>query len=77
MLSNTIKKADEGTEEKKVLAKVEPKKKPPFYVAPRKSITSKKGILSGDTEDEVRAKYLVGGEDALKAFIKSGHILKG
>ncbi len=54
-----------------------PTKKPPFYVSPRKSLTSKKGILSGDTEDEVKAEYLAGGEDALKAFVKSGHILKG
>lgn len=52
-------------------------KKPPFYVAPRKSLTSKKGILSGDTEDEVKAEYLAGGNDALQAFIKSGHVLKG
>lgn len=55
----------------------EPKKKPPFYVAPRKAITSKKGILSGDRADEVKAEYLAGGDEALKAFIKSGHVVKG
>jgi len=52
-------------------------KKPEYYVAPRKSLTSKKGILSGDTEDEVKAEYLAGGNDALQAFVKSGHVLKG
>ena len=52
-------------------------KKPPFYVAPGKAITSKKGILSGDTSDEVKAEYLEGGKDALAAFVESGHILKG
>ena len=54
-----------------------PTKKPEYYVAPRKSLTSKKGILSGDTEDEVKAEYLAGGNDALQAFVESGHVLKG
>ena len=52
-------------------------KKPAYYVAPRKALTSKKGILSGDTVDEVKAEYLAGGEDALAAFVESGHVLKG
>ena len=52
-------------------------KKPPFYVAPRKALTSKRGILSGDTADEVKVEYLEGGQEALDNFIKSGHILKG
>lgn len=52
-------------------------KKPPFYVAPGKSLTSKKGILSGDTSDEVKAEYLSGGKKALDAFVESGHVLKG
>ena len=54
-----------------------PAKKPPFYVAPRKAITSKRGILSGDTADEVKVSDLAGGKDAFEAFIESGHILKG
>lgn len=53
------------------------KKKPPFYVAPGKSITTKTGIKSGDTEDEIKATDLSGGKEALDAFVKSGHILKG
>lgn len=57
--------------------KAQPAPKPAYYVAPRKSITSKKGILSGDTEDEVKAEYLAGGDVALQAFVKSGHVLKG
>lgn len=55
----------------------EAKKKPPYYMAPRKSLTSKRGILSGDTEDEVKAEYLAGGQAALDAFVASGHVLKG
>lgn len=51
--------------------------KPPFYVAPGKSLTSKKGILSGDNEAEVKAEYFAGGKEALDAFVKSGHVLKG
>lgn len=53
------------------------KKKPPYYLAPRKSITTKRGILSGDTEDEITEKDLNGGKAALDAFVESGHILKG
>ncbi|MCH9837692.1 hypothetical protein K0U83_18665 [bacterium] len=51
--------------------------KPEYYVAPRCAITSKRGILSGDTEDEVKAEYLAGGAEALKAFVSAGKILKG
>lgn len=57
--------------------KVKKEKKPPFYVAPGKALTSKKGILSGDTSDEVKAEYLPGGKEALDRFVKSGHVLKG
>lgn len=70
-------KAAAAKKAERMAGKPQPKKKPPFYVAPRKAITSKKGILSGDTEDEVKAEYLEGGKDALEAFIESGHILKG
>lgn len=49
---------------------------PPYYVAPRCALTTKRGILSGDTADEVREEDLVGGAEAMKAFLKSGHILK-
>lgn len=52
-------------------------KKPVYYVAPRKALTSKRGILSGDTADEVKPEYLAGGQEALDDFVKSGHILKG
>lgn len=70
-------KAAAAKKAERMAGKPQPKKKPPFYVAPRCAITSKKGILSGDTEDEVKAEYLPGGKDALEAFIESGHILKG
>jgi len=53
------------------------KKKPPFYVAPRCAVTTKRGILSGDSEDEIKAEDLPGGEADLKAFVESGHVLKG
>jgi len=57
--------------------KVPAKKKPPFYVAPRCAVTTKRGILSGDSEDEIKAEDLPGGEADLKAFVDSGHVLKG
>jgi hypothetical protein len=57
-------KEDEATEEKK----------PPFSVAPGKAITSKRGILSEG--DEVKAEDFPTGDKALKAFVKSGHIVK-
>lgn len=58
-------------------AEAKAKKKPAYYLAPRKAIATKRGILSGDTEDEITVGDLPGGEDALAAFIESGHILKG
>ena len=73
---------DVATEEAKAKAAarkagaVEPTEKPPYYMAPGKAITSLKGILSGDTEDEVKAEMLSGGETALKSLVKSGHIIK-
>jgi hypothetical protein len=47
-----------------------------YTVAPGKAITSKKGILSGDTADEVTADMLAGGDEAIKSFVKSGHIIE-
>lgn len=77
--AQTVTQADQGDQPpaKPAKGKTAPKKKPPFYVAPGKSLTSRKGILSGDTEDEVKAEYLGGGKQALDAFVKSGHVLKG
>lgn len=40
--------------------------KPPYYMAPGKAVTSKAGILSGDTADEVKAEYFEGGDETLK-----------
>ena len=68
---------DEATKAARMENKRPKEKKPPYYVAPGKALTSKKGILSGDTSDEVKAEYLPGGKDALAAFVKSGHVLKG
>lgn len=48
--------------------------KPPFYVMPGKSLTSKRGILADG--DEIKADDLAGGKDALDAFVDSGHIGK-
>lgn len=50
--------------------------KPPYYMAPGKAVTSKAGILSGDTADEVKAEYFEGGEETLQALVESGHVLK-
>jgi len=69
--------AAEAKKTVKVGKKEAKQKKPPFYIAPRKSLTSKRGILSGDTSDEVKAEYLSGGSVALAAFVKSGHVIKG
>lgn len=54
-----------------------PKPKPPYYVAPGKAITCKRGILSGDTEDEVKPSHLSGGEKSLREMIERGLVLKG
>ena len=62
--------------------KAEAVKKPPFYAMPGKSITSKRGILAternAEVKDyaEVKAEDLSGGEDALEAFVESGHVGK-
>jgi len=59
----------------KQLAKVKPKpKKPPYYIMPGKAITSKRGILGPD--DEVKAEYLAGGQEALDDFVETGYIGK-
>ena len=50
--------------------------KPPYYMAPGKAVTSKAGILSGDTADEVKAEYFEGGDETLQALVGSGYVLK-
>ena len=50
--------------------------KPPYYVAPGKAVTTKVGILSGDTADEVKADYFEGGAEALQTLVESGYVLK-
>ena len=58
------------------LDKVEaPVKRPPFYIKDGKAITTKRGILADG--DEITAKDLAGGKDAINKFIKTGHIGKG
>ena len=56
-------------------AKAEEAELPEFYMSKGKAITSRRGILAEG--DEVTAKDLAGGEKAIKAFVKSGHISKG
>lgn len=56
-------------------AKAEEAELPEFYVSKGKSITSRRGILADG--DEITVKDLAGGEKAIKAFVKSGHISKG
>lgn len=70
-------KAAQAKKAARVAGKSPKPKRPPFYVAPGKSLTSRKGILSGDTADEVKPEYLNGGKKALDAFVESGHVLKG
>ena len=56
-------------------AKAEDDELPEFYLSKGKAITSRRGILADG--DEVTANDLAGGENAIKAFVKSGHISKG
>lgn len=79
--ADTAGKIDEATEaadtakRARVSGDAEPAKKPPFYVAPGKAITSLKGILSGDTADEVRAEYFAD-EKSLDALVAAGYVVK-
>jgi hypothetical protein len=45
-----------------------------YVVNAGKAITSKRGILADG--DEIEAKDLAGGDDALQAFVVSGHVKK-
>lgn len=45
-----------------------------FIVAEGKSITTRRGILSEG--NEIKADDMSGGKQALKAFVKSGHVIK-
>lgn len=51
------------------------KKKPPYYIMPGKALTSKRGILGPG--DAIAPDDIAGGEDALRKFVKSGHVGKG
>ncbi len=62
-------KTDDSTEEKEV------SKEPFFHVKKGKAITSKRGIISDG--DEIRSSDLPGGEEALRGFVTSGHVVKG
>jgi len=71
--------AEDGADTKKAAGaekakEAKAKKLPPMSVAKGKAITSKKGILGED--EEMKAEYLSGGEDALKVLLKSGHVVK-
>ncbi len=70
--------AKAASDAKAEAAKVKAEKKvkrPPFYIAEGKAITTKRGILGPD--EEIRVKDLAGGKDAIEKFVKTGHILKG
>jgi hypothetical protein len=48
-----------------------------YVVAPGKAITTKAGIKSGDEDDnEVKAEYFEGGDEALQALVESGYVLR-
>jgi hypothetical protein len=47
---------------------------PKFYIVAGKAITSKRGILSDG--DEIKEDDLPGGLKAVKAFVKSGYVVK-
>ena len=50
------------------------KKKPPFYVAPGRSVTALTGILSDG--DEVRPEFLPGGEKTLSGLVRRELVIK-
>lgn len=50
-------------------------KRPPFYIAPGKALTTKRGILGPD--DEIKAEDLAGGIESIKKWVKTGHVLEG
>jgi hypothetical protein len=52
----------------------EPEPEPKFYIVAGKAITSKRGILSDG--DEIKESDLPGGLKAVKAFVKSGYVVK-
>jgi len=44
-----------------------------YHVKMGKALTSKRGILSDG--DEIKAEYLPGGQEAIDAFVISGHVV--
>lgn len=50
------------------------KKIPPFYIADGKALTTKRGLLGPGRE--IKAEDLAGGDTALKAFVKTKHVIK-
>jgi len=44
-----------------------------YHVKMGKALTSKRGILSDG--DEIKAEYLPGGQEAINAFVVSGHVV--
>lgn len=77
-------KAEEDAAAAAALAKVEAeeakaaesKELPPYYVPEGKAITAKGGRILSDNA-EITADDLAGGQKALDAFVKSGHVAKG
>ncbi|MCP4444732.1 MAG: hypothetical protein GY811_05205 [Myxococcales bacterium] len=68
-----------------VLAKKQAEEVPPgvvkipkYRIAPGKAITTKRGILGADGEEiiAIEPDDLAAGAAAIKAFVKSGHIIK-
>ena len=77
LVSDLKAKADDASLDTQADTAAKATKKPAFYVAPRKAITTKRGILTGDSEDEVKAGDLHGGKATLEALVESEHVLKG
>ena len=76
------KKAKERAEAEKLKKAEKPKKKPAFYVKKGKALTTNRGIVGGIDEedfsgdDEIKSEDLAGGQEALEAFVESGHVGK-
>ena len=70
----TISKAKQAEKEAAEKAQAEKDKKPPYYMAEGKAVTSLKGILGHPTE--VKAEYFTGGQKRLDELVDSGHVVK-
>ena len=74
VVAEEVKAAGSPKEEPKAAPVKVEAKTAPYSIAKGKAVTTKRGILSDGSE--VKASDLSGGDDALQAFVKTGHVVK-